>query len=169
MLSVTHSRGTPPSLAIVAYMHLTKSSVVLVFDLMKRCLREWPSVAANTLNSNSSPSRLASLIDSFQSNCSCSPGGVSKRGWGSGPADGPMEMPFLRMNCVKALYPASSSPGYLCSSHSWMPFLVTPGSCALAATSLRCASNEPALSPRPSWGRPPSALQYAATVCLSFP
>ena len=39
----------------------------------------------------------------------------------------------------------------------------------LAATSSMCASNEPALSPRPSWGRPPSALQYDATVCLSLP
>ena len=103
MLSVTHSRGTPPSLAIVAYMHLTRSSVVLVPDRMNMCLREWPSVAANTLNSNSSPSRFAILTDSFQSNCSCSPGGVSKRGCGSGPTEAPTAMPFLRMNWVKAL------------------------------------------------------------------
>ena len=68
MLSVTHSLGTPPSRMMVRYMHLTRSSVVRVFDLMYTCLREWPSVAANTLNSNSSPSRLAILIDSFQSN-----------------------------------------------------------------------------------------------------
>ena len=103
MLSVTHSRGTPPSLAIVAYMHLTRSSVVLIADRTNTCLREWPSVAANTLNSNSSPSRLAILTDSFQSNCSCRPGGVSKRGCGSGPPGGPMTMSFLRVNWVKAL------------------------------------------------------------------
>ena len=84
-------------------MHLTRSSVVLVADRMNTCLREWPSVAANTLNSNSSPSRLAILTDSFQSNCSCSPGGVSKRGCGSGPPGGPMTMSFLRVNWMKAL------------------------------------------------------------------
>ena len=45
MLSVTHSLGTPPSLMMVMYMHRTRSSVVLVSDLMYMCLREWPSVA----------------------------------------------------------------------------------------------------------------------------
>ncbi len=40
MLSVTHSRGTPPSLMIVRNMHLTGSSAVRVFERMNRCLRE---------------------------------------------------------------------------------------------------------------------------------
>ena len=103
MLSVTHSRGTPPSLAIVAYMHLTRSSVVLVPDRMNMCLREWPSVAANTLNSNCSPSRFARLTDSFPSICRCRPGGDSTGGCGSGPTEAPTAIPFLRMNWVKAL------------------------------------------------------------------
>ena len=103
MLSVTHSLGTPPRRMMVRYMHLTRSSAVREPDLTYTCLREYPSVAANTLNSNSSPSRFAILTDSFQSNCSCSPGGVSNLGWGSAPPSGPMAMPLLRMNCVKAL------------------------------------------------------------------
>ena len=134
---------------------------------MYTCLREWPSVAANTLNSNGSPSRSAILIDSFQSNCSRRPGGVSKRGWGSGPSAGPMAMPFLRVNWVNALYPASFSSGCLCSSRSWMPFFVTPGGAALASISPMWRSKEPGLSRPPSGGSQPSAFQYAATVCLS--
>ena len=69
------------------------------------------SVAANTLNSNSSPLRSAIRIDSFQSNCSCRPGGVSNLGWGSEPPGGPMAMPFTRMKCVNALYLGSFSSG----------------------------------------------------------
>ena len=102
MLSVAHSRGAPPSLAIVAYMHPTGSSVVLVPDRMNMCLREWPGVAANTLSSNGSPPRFAIPTDSFQSNRGCSPGGVPKRGCGSGPTEAPTAMPFSRMNWVKA-------------------------------------------------------------------
>ena len=48
-----------------------------------------------------------------------------------------------------------------------MPFLVTPGSAALASISAMWPSNEPGLSRLPSGGSQPSALQYAATVCLS--
>lgn len=62
-----------------------------------------PSVAAKTLNSNSSSSQSAILSDSFQSNCSWSPGGVSNLGWGSAPSGGPTAIPFTRMNWVKAL------------------------------------------------------------------
>ena len=61
-------------------------------------------MAAKTLNSNTSPSASAMRSDSFQSNCICSPGAVSKRGWGSGPSGGrPHSMPLRRIHLVSVL------------------------------------------------------------------
>ena len=40
MLSVIHSRGTPPSRMIVRNMYLTGSSAVRVLERTNRCLRE---------------------------------------------------------------------------------------------------------------------------------
>ena len=92
---------------------------------MNMCLREWPSVAANTLNSNSSPSRFAILTDSFQSQS----GRRLEARVRLRAAGGPDGDAVLAHELGEGVEPARSSPGYLCSSHSWMPFLVTPGSC----------------------------------------
>lgn len=96
MLSVSHSSGTPPRDLTTAVKQASRSSVVLVREYTNLWSLEQPSVAVNTLNSNSSPRRLLMLRDSFQSNCSWRPGGVSKRGWGSGPPGSLKAMPRVR-------------------------------------------------------------------------
>ena len=95
MLSVSHSAGTPPSLTATSYMQASRSSRVLVGDLRYRWRLEYPSVAENTLKRYSAPERSRITTSSFQSNWSCSPGPVSKRGCASGePA--PTAMPRVR-------------------------------------------------------------------------
>ncbi len=169
MLSVSHSSATPPSLHIVTYMHLSRSSVVLVREYTKTCLRDQERVAANTLNSKTSPERSARASDSFQSNWSCSPGGVSNLGWGSRAGHAPTDTPCLRMKAVSALYPGRPSSGYLWTSSSYIPAFVTPGRAAFSTISSRCGSKALPRPDLPSPGSQPSASQYDATVCLFSP
>ena len=139
MLSVSHRRGTPWRRAIVASRHLSRSSRVLVSVLMNTWSLENPSVALNTLNAYSAPSRPCMTTSSFQSNCSCSPGAVSNLGCASTSRGTPTPMPLVLSQCVSALYPGSGGSASEClsSSHSCMPLAVTPGSCALPSISPR--------------------------------
>ena len=150
-------------------MHLSRSSVVLVREYTKTCLRDQERVAANTLNSKTSPERSARASDSFQSNWSCSPGGVSNLGWGSRAGHAPTDTPCLRMKAVSALYPGRPSSGYLWTSSSYIPAFVTPGRAAFSTISSRCGSKALPRPDLPSPGSQPSASQYDATVCLFSP
>ena len=135
---------------------------------MKRCARENPSTALNTLNSKISP--LTSTISrfSFQSNCIWRPAGVSKRGCASGSDADAHSMPRSRQYFVNAPYFGRSASGYLSSRNSWMAFFVTPGSAALRSMTSLSSSNELPLSRlRSSISSP--RFQYFATVCLCSP
>lgn len=95
MLSVSHSAATPPRRTAASYMQASRSSRVLVGDLRNRWRLDQPSVAENTLKRYSAPERSCITTSSFQSNWSCSPGSVSKRGCASG-APAPTRMPRVR-------------------------------------------------------------------------
>lgn len=122
----------------------------------------------NTLNSNTSPLTSTIRSPSFQSNCSWRPGGVSKRGCGSGSDGAAHSMPRVRQYWVKALYPGIPASGYLSSRNSWIAFFVTPGSEAFSSMTSLKPSKPLALSRLRSSISPP-LFQYLATVCLLSP
>lgn len=121
----------------------------------------------NTLNSKTSPSESTSLMPSFQSNCSCLPGGVSNRGCGSRPPTPPKGTSRARHHAVKAPYPGSPSPRPS-RRNAYTAILVIPGSWAFARITSSSGSKALPLADLPSAADSPSR-QYLATVCRSMP
>lgn len=112
MLSASHCRGTPPSQRMSSAMQASRSSLALVGDRTKWCIRDHPSVEAYASKRYPRPERSCMVTPSFQSNCSCSPGAVSNLGCASGAPPRPTAMPRPLRWLVKALWPGTggSSP-----------------------------------------------------------
>src|SRR5699024_3535958 len=79
ILSTNNVLGTPP---IASKLSVRKDvNISCDFDIDNEYVLnlEWPNRNTSTFTCNISPSLVSYLIISFQSNCACSAGGVSKR------------------------------------------------------------------------------------------
>src|SRR5699024_12194392 len=79
ILSTNNVLGTPP---IASKLSIRKDiNIFCDFDIDNEYVLnlEWPNRNTSTFTYNTSPSLVIYLIFSFQSNCACSAGGVSKR------------------------------------------------------------------------------------------